>query len=133
MFKVEIGCRYIDDFKEFCSYFDDISKLNIKELIIDFENSNLIILDDVIFSLFDLKNLEENLEKLEIKSLHAEDIKEFITCYGDYDQFVKLNQVTFTSSELKFENIFEFKELMKMYFREFRRYNESLICSEKFH
>lgn len=106
---------------------DDISKLNIKELIIDFENSN-IILDEVIFSLLDLKNLKKNLEKLEFRSLHVEDIKEFITYFDDYDQFVKLNQATFTSSELKFEDIIEIKELMKMYFREFRRYNESLIC-----
>lgn len=131
-FNVKIACRYIDDFKEFRSYLDDISKLNIKELIIDFENSN-IILDEVIFSLLDLKNLKKNLEKLEFRSLHVEDIKEFITYFDDYDQFVKLNQATFTSSELKFEDIIEIKELMKMYFREFRRYNESLICWEKFH
>ena len=58
-FNVKIVCRYIDDFKEFRSYLDDISKLNIKELIIDFENSN-IILDEVIFSLLDLKNLKKN-------------------------------------------------------------------------
>ena len=121
----------VKNIEEFCAYLGKISRLNIKKLILDIDQLTAFMLVVVISNLLKMRNLKTNLEELEIKSDYKMSINSFITNWGMYWEYAKLNQVTFTCDNFKSKDIFELKKYMEKYFREFRRYDESLICSSK--
>ena len=69
------------------------------------------------------------MEELEINSANADYINNFNESWKEYSQFAKLGKVTFTWKILKYQDFKELQKSTRKYFRQFRKYKDSLICS----
>ena len=120
----------IKDQENLDSYFEKLSEHSIKKVKLYLIRVNQFNFDNIILKLLELPNLKANLEEIEIDSTYVFYINNFIEGWNEYNQFAKLNKVTFTCGKLKSYDYKKIKDNTRKYFRQFRRYKDSLICSD---
>ena len=129
--KQNIYFLFVKDSEKFSAHYDEFSQLNIRKLILDFNEAAPFIFEKMIPDILELPNLKANLEELEINSYYKIYVKKFIKNWGKYGEYAKLSQVTYICDSFKPKDIFELKKKMLKHFSEFRRYGCSFISSFK--
>ena len=109
----------IKDSDEFRAYFEEISQLNIKKLILNIEKAKPFTLEEVIPDILELPNIKTKLEEFEINCYYKIHMNKFIKNWNKYGEYAKLNQVTFTCNKFESKDFFELKKKMEKYFSEF--------------
>ena len=113
-------------------YFDEISRLNIVKLILDVEGMKIPDYESIAYHLFELSNNRDGLVELEIKSKFDIYIDNFIEIYSKLLSSSNINRVIITTFTIARNSYYaKLKQIMRKYFSEIKRNQDSMICSFK--